>query len=257
MKIDPLIIQFLQHYFDKIYVITIHRAVERQQQVKHQLDGLTFEFFYGVDKQNLDKDIIDTHKKHNTNKTRLFYRKNRRMKPGELACSLSHRNVYNNIIENGYQRVLIFEDDVVPLIKNLSLLPDAFNELPGDWGLVYLGYTKHETITFTLRFRQWYYKIISALRLTKWNRIMIDHLLPLRYSQHLKTAGFHDCTHAYAVTASSAHQLMSLQTPVAFNSDNLLSYAVLNGQLKAFVTEPKFFDQENMIDPGVKSFIHQ
>lgn len=257
MKIDPLTIQFLQRYFDKIYVITIKRAVERQQQVKHQLDGLTFEFFYGVDKQNLGMDIIDTNKKHYTSKTRLFYRKNRRMMPGELACSLSHRNVYNDIIENGYRRVLIFEDDVVPLIKNLSLLPEVFNELPEDWDLVYLGYTKHETITSTLRFRQWYYKIISAVRLTKWNHTMISHLLPVPFSLHLKKAGFHDCTHAYAVTASSAHQLMSLQTPVAFNSDNLLSYAVLNGHLKAFVTEPKFFDQENMIDPEIKSFIHQ
>ena len=43
--------QFLNQYFDKIFVVTIARATERQQQIKERLQGLNFEFFYGIDKQ--------------------------------------------------------------------------------------------------------------------------------------------------------------------------------------------------------------
>jgi glycosyl transferase family 25 len=43
---------FLQSYFDKIFVITIERATDRQSEVINQLEGLPFEFFYGVDKKN-------------------------------------------------------------------------------------------------------------------------------------------------------------------------------------------------------------
>ena len=32
---------FLQNYFDKIFVITINRASERQSDVKKQLEGIT------------------------------------------------------------------------------------------------------------------------------------------------------------------------------------------------------------------------
>ncbi|MBL0146123.1 MAG: hypothetical protein IPP48_10425 [Chitinophagaceae bacterium] len=60
----------------------------------------------------------------------------------------------------------------------------------------------------------------------------------------IKKAGFHDCTHAYAVTIDGAKKLLNVQTPVVYRADDLLSATILKGELNAFVTEPKFFDQE-------------
>jgi len=85
---------------------------------------------------------------------------------------------------------------------------------------------------------------------------MVSNLLPKPFSKHLLKAGFHDLTHAYAVTDKACEKLIDQQTPVVFNSDSLLTYLVMNGKLNAFITRPQFFTQEMFIDPAKRSFIH-
>ena len=75
------------------------------------------------------------------------------------------------------------------------------------------------------------------------------------YSKHLKKAGFHDCTHAYAVTLQAAKKLLAAQTPVVYRADDLLSATILKGELNAYVTEPKFFDQEIFHNASITSEI--
>jgi glycosyl transferase family 25 len=152
---------------------------------------------------------------------------------------------------------MIFEDDVLPLPVNFPKLGAALSELPPDWGLIYLGYTKHEIVTPELKRKQFFYKAISPFKLTKWNYKMARNMLPKKFSAHLKKAGYHDCTHAYAITNQTASKLINKQTPVIFKADNLLSYVILNEEIKAFVTEPQFFVQENHLDPLHPSIIQQ
>jgi glycosyl transferase family 25 len=154
---------------------------------------------------------------------------------------------------NGWKRVLVFEDDVLPRYNDLKYLPSALAELPTDWELLYLGYLKHEKISFSLKSKQFFYKIISFLKLMKWDYTMVSNLLPKHYSKYLKKAGMHDCTHAYAITLSAAKKLLEEQTPVAHRADDLLSYLTLKGRLYSFVTEPKFFDQEWFNNPDAIS----
>jgi glycosyl transferase family 25 len=196
------------------------------------LAGLSYEFFFGVDKENLHMEQLIEQQIYDDKKASKLDRYGKEMITGHIACSLSHRNIYEVILRNGYDKVLIFEDDAEPLPNNLVQLPETMKELPGDWALVYLGYIKHEEVTPALKRKQALYKVLSSLGLMKWNPTMVSNLLPLAYSPHLKIAGYHDCTHAYALTASAAKALLSLQTPVAFNSDTLISYAILNGLIK-------------------------
>ncbi|HMD00914.1 MAG TPA: glycosyltransferase family 25 protein, partial [Ferruginibacter sp.] len=156
---------------------------------------------------------------------------------------------------HGWKRVLILEDDAVPLNDKLHLVKAAINELPANWELVYFGYLKHEHVTPTLKFKRVLYSIGSTLRLMTWTPTMIKNLLPKPYSTYLKKAGFHDCTHAYAVTQDGARKLLAAQTPVVYRADDLLSATIMKGELNAFVTEPKFFDQENFHDRSIVSDI--
>jgi glycosyl transferase family 25 len=256
--IDPAIARLLENYFDKVFVVSIERATDRHAQVRQQLKGLSFDFFFGTDKQKMDWEKI---KANNTVYDEVRTKKNNRvgkgMNAGEVACALSHRQLYQHIVEQNYQRVLILEDDVVPLTENLAKVGLAINELPKDWDLVYFGYTKHEKVTPALKRKQFFYKLISPLRLIKWTPIMVKNMLPQHYTGHLKKAGYHDCTHAYAITRKTAALLIPKQTPVVFNADNLLSDVILKGEIKAFVTEPQFFIQENHLDPQHPSIIHQ
>ena len=244
MDIPKEVSLFLQQYFDKVFVVSVPRFTQRHQQVQQHLQGLSFDFFWGADKLQLDYDTAKTNGTYDEQKAKQLQRQGKALNLGEIACSLSHRMVYEEMLKHNWEKVLILEDDVLPLYNNLTQLPDALNELPANWELVYLGYLKHEKVTAALKKKQWLYKVFARLGFMKWTYKMVTNLLPRPYSSHLKEAGFHDCTHAYAVTLEAAKKLLAVQTPVVYRADDLLSSTIMKGELKAFVTEPKFFDQE-------------
>jgi glycosyl transferase family 25 len=166
------------------------------------------------------------------------------MTPGELACAISHLQIYRAAVEQGWERVLVFEDDVLPRYRDLALLPAALQQLPPDWELAYLGYTNFERVTLRHRVKQAGYLVAAAAGLMKWSPAEIRRFHPRRFSANLKVAGLHHCAHAYGFTQSAARKLVAAQTPLARNADQLLVHMILSGKLRAFVTEPKFFDQE-------------
>lgn len=244
MPIPPATIQSLQNSFDKIFVVTVPRFTDRHKKVSENLSGLSFDFFWGADKLQIDPEKVKQDGTYDEAKAKKLQRQGKGLNLGEIACSLSHRMLYAEMIKHDWKKILILEDDVLPLIENMNVLPDAMKELPEGWELVYLGYLKHEKITPALKRKQFFYKILSALGLMKWNYTMVSNLLPKPVGTHLKKAGFHDCTHAYAITLSAAKKLLEAQTPVVYRADDLLSATILKGDLNAFITIPKFFDQE-------------
>ncbi len=256
MKIPNQTIAFLEKYFDHIFVITLERATDRQAKVKERLEGLHYDFFYGVDKHELNWEKVNQEGIYDDKRARQLNRYSKGMILGHIACALSHRHLYQHILEKGYQRVLIFEDDAVPLFDREGELQQSAEELPDNWEVIYFGYSKNEMATPALKRKQVFYSIICHLKLIKWSPRMISNLLPRPYSPHLQKAGFHDLTHSYAVTREACMKLISAQTPVVFNADPLLSHLIMNGELNAFITRKKFFTQEQFLDPAHRSFIH-
>jgi len=254
---SPEICNYLQQYFDKILVVSVPRFTDRHEKVKQSLSGLDFEFFWGADKLKLNYDTVKSDGTYDEAKTKKLQRQGKALNLGEIACSLTHRHLYAAMIENGWQKVLILEDDVLPVLENMDKLPVALEELPQNWELVYLGYLKHEKVTTGLKLKRFFYKIQSALGLMPWTNKMVSNLLPKPYSKHVKKAGFHDCTHAYAVTLPAAKKLLNLQTPVVYRADDLLSSTIMKGDIKGFVTEPKFFDQEIFHNAAIVSQIQE
>ncbi|UEG50919.1 glycosyltransferase family 25 protein [Ferruginibacter lapsinanis] len=253
MTIDTNISQHLQQYFDKIFVVSVPRFTERHLYVQEQLKGLPFDFFWGADKLKLDIEELMSAGIYDEVKGKKLQRQKRALSLGEIACSLSHRMVYEEMIKHNWQRVLIFEDDVCPIHSNIPLLTEVFAELPQNWELVYLGYQKYETVTPVLKRKQLFYKILSSMGLMKWTYTMVCNMLPKPYSKHLNIAGFHECTHAYCITLSAAKKLLDAQTPIVYRADDLLSYTILKGDLNAFITQPKFFDQGSLHQTGIVS----
>ena len=255
LSIPANISDSLQQYFDKIFVVSVPRFTDRHERLKETLAGLPFDYFWGADKLKLDYDTAKTDGTYDEQMAQKLQRQGKALNLGEIACSLSHRNLYAAMIENGWEKVLILEDDVLPNTENLAQLPAALQELPGNWELIYLGYLKHEQVTTGLKVKQFLYKIISAFGLMAWSYKMVSNLLPKPFSAHLKKAGFHDCTHAYAVTLAGAKKLLAAQTPVVYRADDLLSSTIMKGELVALVTEPKFFDQEIFHNAAITSEI--
>ena len=255
MQLPAASIHLLNTYFDNIFVVSVPRFTERHKRVQQHLQGLPFDFFWGADKLQLDLEEAKQNGVYDETKTMQLQRQGKPLNAGELACALSHRMVYEQIVKHNWKRVLVLEDDVLPLYENCNALHAVITELPENWELVYFGYLKHEEVTVSLKVKQFFYKIKSALGLMKWTYRMVSNLLPKRYSAHLKKAGFHDCTHAYAISLTAAKKLLAAQTPVVYRADDLLSATIMKGVLEAFVTVPKFFDQEAFHDTNVASEI--
>ncbi|WP_019988435.1 glycosyltransferase family 25 protein [Rudanella lutea] len=234
----------LNDYFDKIYVISLRRATDRHARFRELLRGLNYDIYWAVDKLDIDRDdmirqgLIDD----------VTVREPRYIHPeglmtGEIACALSHRAIYEEMVREGYERVLIFEDDVVPCIDRLNQLPRVLEQLPARWDLLYLGYTKNEELNTAQRRKQWFYNLVSPLGVLRWSRREARNYLPRTYSANLRRAGLHDCTHAYAVTRAGARKLADAQRPLLASADSIISVLVLNEQLDAYVSVPVLFGQ--------------
>jgi glycosyl transferase family 25 len=235
----------LEQTFDRIFVVTLARATERQARVRARLEGLRYEFFQGFDRAALDVAQLARDGVYDPVRARRMDRRRRALGPGELGAALSHRKIYEEAIRNGWNRVLVFEDDVLPRDADLAALPAALAELPAAWDLVYLGWTNFETVTARDRAKQATYFLLSSLGLMRhWSPREILRFHPSPFSPHLQRAGLHHCLHAYAFTLEGARKLLAAQTPIAFSADQLVARLVLRGALTAFITAPKFFDQE-------------
>jgi len=112
--------------FDKIYCLSLRKDKERRKKVSNRLNqiGLNYEFFDAYDGslfhhiwQKLDNPIF----------TNQNY----------VACTLSHLAIYKDAIENGFNRILILEDDVIPHYGFNKLM---IGNIPDNYDLLYLGF---------------------------------------------------------------------------------------------------------------------
>jgi glycosyl transferase family 25 len=74
----------------------------------------------------------------------------------------------------------------------------------------------------------------------------------------LSKAGFHDCTHAYAITNEAAKILLHQQTPISSTADNLLAFAITNQLLNGYISQPKLINQQyQVMDAATASYLNQ
>ena len=155
--------------------------------------------------------------------------------------------IYEDMLRNGYQKILIFEDDAVPDDRALPLIPHILEELPANWELLMWGWDKNGSPPATAGLKKIFYHLKNRMGSLKWDHQMIRNLYAQPYSKHLKKAGFHDYTYAYAISASAAQKLVAMQTPIQYIADNLLAHAATKEFLKSFISWPVIFLHE---DPG-------
>jgi glycosyl transferase family 25 len=250
----PDAFEFLNGWADRILVISLARAADRQARLRERLRGLRYELFPATDKLDLDRDRLVREGVYDESRTRRAFRHSREMNLGEIACALSQRRVYEAAVEHRWARTVVFEDDVVPRTADLPLLPRALAQLPAGWDLCYLGYARNEAPTARDRARRAAYVALAPLRLVRWRTGEALRLLPSPFSANLRRAGRHDFALAYAVSLEGARKLVAAQTPVSLRADWLLTSLILRGRLSAFLTVPRMFDQD---DPAsAPSYIH-
>ncbi len=233
----------LNSFCDKIYVITLKRATDRHEHLIKELNGLNYTIFYGQDKLEFDKKDLEKRNIYNEKLAKKHHRYHKPMPAGMIGCSWSHKLVYEDVIKNNYQKVLIMEDDIVIDKQAIRLFSQVLIDLPPDWELFYLGYDKNEELKPIHYFKKGIYHLQHFLGMIKYSHKLISNLYPKRITKNIFTAGYHDHTHGYAITNTGAQKLNQLQTPIQFFPDNLLAYAATNEIIKSYIVKPKMINQ--------------
>jgi GR25 family glycosyltransferase involved in LPS biosynthesis len=120
----------INEYFDKIYCINLLSRVDRWENVSKEFEskGILVERFLATDriKQAVNLDIDPEIS------SKIGILEN----GGALGCLLSHLNLIRDAKEKGYNRILVFEDDVV-FSKDFN---DRISDISDiDWKMLYLG----------------------------------------------------------------------------------------------------------------------
>ena len=238
----------LNNYFNHVYVLTIERAVERHKKIKEELNGLNFSFFFGFDKQNLTIENLVKKNIYDPISAKKRSRYNATMKLGEVACSMGHKAIYEDAVNNGYSKILILEDDVSINQEGIVLFNQIVNQLPINWDIIYFDYFKNEEKKLFTYFKQFIYHIQKSIGLLKWSHATINNLFASNFSTNIKKAGYHDFASAYAITLKAAKTLANLQTPIVFPADHVLPFAITNNLLNGYISIPKIFIQQSQLN---------
>lgn len=234
----------LNDYFDHIYVLTLDRARDRQDNIRRVLNGLDWRFFQATDKNDFSEQLIQSQNIYDDAAHRSTKRTHRSMNLGEVACAISHRRMYQDMLDNGYKRVLIMEDDVLPQPDRLRDFSEVVAELPDDWEVLMLGYYGEKPPSLPYKAQQAVYKTFHQLKLFNWhhvNRNWIDNICMRSYSNSLYQIGKVLGTHAYAVTDNAARKFIDYQTPVKLQADRIFNYYASEHSLKAFAPKRTMF----------------
>lgn len=236
----------LRDFHDSIYVLTIPSASDRHINVHQQLGEGNFEFVYGVDKNDVTKEELEANGIYDEQKAIDTDRSSKPMTLGHICCSLGHRMIYERFLDSNSQRCLIFEDDVVVNDMPAGAIEAALGNMPSDAELVYWGWRAGGYRPFYGGFKQQLYHLYHKLGFLKYDHTMIRNLYARPYNEHFDIAGKHFLAHAYTVTRRAAEVLIRWNTPIVLNADNALLYAVLSGDLRAYISKQQFFLQRSI-----------
>lgn len=114
---------------DHIYCINLERSTDRRLKMEAEFarEGLDVEFFRATDgKVEAPEGLFIT--------------------KSEWGCADSHVRIWRDMIENGYETVLVFEDDSTLVPNFMEKVQEVLGELPPDWDYVNLGATDNGRI---------------------------------------------------------------------------------------------------------------
>lgn len=120
----------------KVFVINLARSPERLAKIALQLDaiGIPFDRIDALDGKELSDDFIDSVSPAHIVSKRYY----RALSRAEVACSLSHKRAWQQIIDQNLDFAIVLEDDV-ELLENFSAVLTLLSELPhGNWDFIKL-----------------------------------------------------------------------------------------------------------------------
>ncbi|KAL0280133.1 UNVERIFIED_CONTAM: hypothetical protein PYX00_001518 [Menopon gallinae] len=190
---------------DEIFMINLKRRPERRTRMAECFKHLNLNVTINdaVDGRTIDDNVISDLGIQFMPEYKDPYHK-RAMTHGEIGCFLSHYFIWKQIVEKGYQVVMVLEDDVrfEPYFREkLTALMNELKDLDLYWDLIYLGrkrlqdkedWVKGCTSLVHVAYSYWTLGYLLTLNGAKKlleqdplkNLIPVDEYLPILFDQH-------------------------------------------------------------------------
>lgn len=212
----------------KIFVINLKKRTDRRLSMETQLEreGLEYEIITAREPQDISKEEVS-----------LNYNTGAVYQPNEIACSASHKTVYRKIIDQGIDKAMIMEDDVV-LPHGFKKIIEKMNEGMGidtDWLQIDypsfgFGFLTSWLINYKRMFRlNFYYVVKFFIKFPAVCVFSVYEEIIKMYVRLFCKEGFKVCSSyrdmyfasCYIVTQKSAKMLHGAQTPISYTADRL------------------------------------
>lgn len=180
----------------KTFVINLKDSVDRREAVLTEMVKYPFmdvELVEAVDGRIMSKEDID----RQFDCKRFFFRREREVLPGEIGCTLSHRECYRKLLNSKEEVALILEDDVHFLADEKQV-----KELIGTITVRMVG--KPSVVTFT-----------RHLNYYSWGKYSVGEYTLCRVRDALGTC-------AYLINRKAASILFNITKPYFVSDDFLL-----------------------------------
>ena len=215
----------MDQFFDKIYVVTLESSKDRIESMESQFKRLGIKNYIMFpaaaederrargSREELIKEqmwAFPGNKFHCTMECSC-HGAGHVLSDGQIASSVSHARVYEDIAAKGYSRCLVLEDDCV-FLEAVQKFDEIIKDLPDDWDLLYLGQPE---------------------LITDWNSTEIgsDYLKRLVHGVAL--------SHIYGITGDAAKIMAKDIFPIRAASDGYLAHFVVTKRLleRAFISK--------------------
>lgn len=129
----------LNNIFDKIYCLHCCEDKKRESHIISQFNKLGIDFDMWWACRHPNGDAIITAINH--------YNRGQLTKPNEFNCTREHYSIIKQAYERGFEKILIFEDDIW-LLNDINIWNNMFESLPDDWDILRLGGLYEEPMPF-------------------------------------------------------------------------------------------------------------
>jgi GR25 family glycosyltransferase involved in LPS biosynthesis len=115
----------LDHYFDRVVIISLNRTPEKLERCKAELraKGLSWN---AVHQPAVDGSLVGAPSWWKSG-------------GGAWGCLQSHVRVVQDALRDGVERLLVVEDDCIWQATAASMVEEFMEEVPGGWGQIYFG----------------------------------------------------------------------------------------------------------------------
>ena len=192
--------------FDEIFMVNLERRPDRYERMKYNFDqlGIDYKWVPAMDGRKITEELLaEAGIKMLPEFSEPYH--GRALTYGEIGCFLSHYKLWQQIVEEELDLVLIFEDDIKfepYFISKLEYLKSELFDLEGSWDLVFLGrkilhnseepWLEGSEQLVKVDYTYWTLSYLLTLRGAKLllageplgKMVPVDEYLPIMYGRH-------------------------------------------------------------------------